>query len=83
MSADLSMKLGEADLHRLQAALLDALLDVRHTSTNAVDRLLDDPTFADCEQVEELLVAAVLDTHSDRNRALDRLLQDVSRAPAA
>ena len=81
---DLSHTLGEADLRRLEAALLDALLDVGPDRNNAVDRLLDDPGFAGREQVEQLLVAAVLDTHPDRNRALDRLLDDMTRAqPAA
>ncbi len=76
--------LGEADLRRLEAALLDALLDVRSDRGNAVDRLLDDRWLAGREQVEQLLVAAVLDTHPDRNRALDRLLDDMTRAhPAA
>ena len=81
---DASQTLGEADLRRLEAALLDALLDVRSDRGNAVDRLLDDPGFAGREQVEQLLVAAVMDTHPDRNRALDRLLEDMTRAnPAA
>ena len=82
--ADPSHTLGEADLRRLEAALLDALLDVRSDRSNAVDQLLGDPAFTGREQAEQLLVAAVLDTHSDRNRALDRLLDDITRAkPAA
>ena len=84
-AVEVSQPLGEADLHRLEAALLDALLDVRSDRGNAVDRLLDEPGFAGREQqVEQLLTAAVLDNHPDRNRALDRLLEDMTRsAPAA
>jgi hypothetical protein len=71
--------LGESDLRRIEAALLDAILDVRPDRSNAVDRLLDDPALSSDgrEQVERLLVAAVMDTHPDRNRALDRLLDDI------
>ena len=83
MSAALPMTLGETDLRRLEAALLDALLDVQPDHANAVDRLLDDPNFAGGEHVEQLLVAAVLDTHPDRNRALDRLLGDITHAKPA
>jgi hypothetical protein len=82
-AVEVSLPLGEADLRRIEAALLDALLDVHSDRGNAVDRLLDDPGFAGREQVEQLLVAAVLDTHPDRNRALDRLLDDMTRSAPA
>ena len=83
MSAALPMTLGETDLRRLEAALLDALLDVQPDHANAVDRLLDDPGFAAREDVEQFLLEAVLDTHSGRERALDRLLADITRARPA
>lgn len=35
-------RLGEADLRRIEQALLDAILDVHPNQTNALDRLLDD-----------------------------------------
>ena len=78
-AVEASPTLGDTDLRRLEAALLEALLDVRPDRTNAVDRLLDDPGFAGNEGVERLLHAAVMDTHPDRNRALDRLLDDMTR----
>jgi hypothetical protein len=78
--ADAPLTLGETDLRRIEAALLDALLDVRHDRSNAVDLLLDDPALSKGRaQVEQLLHAAVMDTGSDRNQALDRLLGQTQR----
>jgi hypothetical protein len=77
-AAVMSPTLGETDLLRLEAALLDSILDVRPDRSNAVDRLLSDPSFNGGEQVEELLLTAVLDTHPDRNRALDRILDEIT-----
>lgn len=78
-TAALPLTLGETDLRRLEAALLDAILDVRPDRTNAVDHLLSDPAFTGGAQVEQFLVAAVLDTHPDRNRALDRILDEITK----
>ena len=76
--------LGEIDLRRIEAALLDALLDVGGGRSNAVDRLLDDPALSgDRQQVQQLLHAAVRDTGSDRNRALDEILDRMMKSPAA
>ena len=84
-TADLSMTLGESDLHRLEQALLDAILDEREDRGNAVDRLLSESNFAgDRAHVEQLLAAAVMDNHPNRNQALDRLLGDLGQpAPFA
>ena len=80
-TADLTMTIGESDLHRLERALLDAILDERADRGNAVDRLLSESNFAgDRAQVEQLLAAAVMDTHPNRNQALDRLLGDIVQA---
>ena len=79
-AAPLPMSLGESDLRRIEQALLDALLDVRPTDANALDRLLSDPKFSHAgrEDVQRFLTAATMDNRSDRNRALDRLFGDAS-----
>ena len=78
--ADAPLMLGETDLRRIEAALLDALLDVGHDRSNAVDRLLDDPELSgDRAQVEQLLHAAVMDKGADRNRELDQILDRMTK----
>ncbi len=81
-AANASMTLGEADLRRIETALLEAILDVRPDRSNAVDHLLDDPNLSpDRDQVEQLLVAALMDKHPNRNQALERLLGDMDSSP--
>lgn len=88
--AEAGALLGEADLRRMENALLEALLDVDLDRSNALDRFLSDldaravngtapATDADHAkfrraQLEALLNTAVSDTRHDRNRALDQIL---------
>lgn len=45
--AETNATLGEADLRRLEQAMLDAILDVQPNGSNALDRLLEEMDAAD------------------------------------
>ena len=71
--AEAATKLGEADLRRLEQAMLDAILDVHPNGTNALDRLLDDMEAADGAH-DDTATAADRDAGQSRRKQVEELL---------
>lgn len=65
--------LGEADLRRLEQAMLDAILDVHPGGANALDRLLDDMDAADGAH-DDTTSMADRDAGQSRRRQVEELL---------
>jgi hypothetical protein len=71
--ADAGTALGEADLRRIEQAMLDAILDVHPDGTNALDRLLDDMEAADGAH-DDTSPVADRDAGQSRRKQVEALL---------
>jgi len=70
---DSGLALGEADLLRIERALLDALLDVHPNRMNALDHFLDDMDAADGAN-DDTASAAERDAGNSRRKQVEELL---------